>query len=143
MSRLIMEQQQTAAFERYGAFFAFSDKQLEEKRQEGIKYVSLFSGLIAPKDNAKRLLEELEAITDNYIKRDIKENGKTAIIERELANHEAGYTYSIDDTVTALESHGITTAEVQAVFNNWIKENSDEVVFNNWIKENNWKPMRR
>jgi len=125
MSRLIMEQQQTAAFERYGAFFAFSDKQLKEKRVKGIKYVSLFSGLIAPKDNAKRLLEELEAITDNYIKRDIKENGKTAIIERELANHEAGYTYSIDDTVTALEGYGITTAEVQAVFNRWIKGNSD------------------
>ena len=130
MSRLIMEQQQTAAFERYGAFFAFSDKQLKEKRVKGIKYVSLFSGLIAPKDNAKRLLEELEAITDNYIKRDIKENGKTAIIERELANHEAGYTYSIDDTVTALESYGITVAEVQAVFNRWIKD------FNNWKKEN-------
>jgi len=125
MSRLIMEEQQTALFEKYGAFFAFSDKQLKEKRVKGIKYVSLFSGLIAPKDNAKRLLEELEAITDNYIKRDIKENGKTAIIERELANHEAGYTYSIDDTVTALESYGITAAEVQAVFNGWIKENSD------------------
>ena len=125
MSRLIMEQQQTAAFERYGAFFAFSDKQLKEKRVKGIKYVSLFSGLIAPKDNAKRLLEELEAITDNYIKCDTKENGKTAIIERELANHEAGYTYSIDDTVNALESYGITAAEVQAVFNRWIKGNSD------------------
>jgi len=125
MSRLIMEEQQTALFEKYGAFFAFSDKQLKEKRVKGIKYVSLFSGLIAPKDNAKRLLEELEAITDNYIKCDTKENGKTAIIERELANHEAGYTYSIDDTVNALESYGITAAEVQAVFNRWIKGNSD------------------
>jgi len=120
-----MEQQQTAAFERYGAFFAFSDKQLEEKRQEGIKYVSLFSGLIVPKTHADQLLEELKQITDNYIKRDIEENGKTAIIERELANHEAGYTYSIDDTVTALESYGITAVEVQAVFNRWIKGNSD------------------
>jgi len=125
MSRLIMEQQQTALFERYGAFFAFGNKQFDEQKEDGVKYVSLFSGLIAPKDNAKRLLEELEAITDNYIKRDIKENGKTAIIERELANHEAGYTYSIDDTVTALEGYGITTAEVQAVFNRWIKGNSD------------------
>jgi len=130
MSRLIMEQQQTALFERYGAFFAFGNKQFDEQKEDGVKYVSLFSGLIAPKDNAKRLLEELEAITDNYIKRDIKENGKTAIIERELANHEAGYTYSIDDTVTALEGYGITTAEVQAVFNNWIKKNSDNEVFN-------------
>jgi len=124
-----MEQQQTALFERYGAFFAFGNKQFDEQKEDGVKYVDLGAGLIAPKETYKDLIEDLNNIHKCGIAQDITENGKTAIIERELANHEAGYTYSIDDTVTALEGYGITTAEVQAVFNNWIKKNSDNEVF--------------
>ena len=128
MSRLIMEQQQTAAFERYGAFFAFSDKQLEEKRQEGIKYVSLFSGLIAPKDNAKRLLEELEAITDNYIKRDIEENGIKKILWREFANYECQIVGNPEDAIDALENYHIDKKTIQeewANYWNWCIDNDN------------------
>lgn len=43
-----------------GAFFAFSDKQFNEQKQEGIKYVSMGAGLICPKENADKLNKELD-----------------------------------------------------------------------------------
>ena len=52
------------ALESNGAFWAFSDKQFNESKKDNVKYVSLGSGLVCPKDNAKKLSEDL----DNAIK---------------------------------------------------------------------------
>ena len=38
-----------------GGFFAFSNKQFEENKQDGIKYVRLYGGLISPKNNVKNI----------------------------------------------------------------------------------------
>lgn len=46
-----------------GAFWSFSDKQFNEQKKDNIKYVSMGSGLICPKENADKLNNELTQAT--------------------------------------------------------------------------------
>jgi len=103
---------QTKCFEETGSFFAFSNKQLDEKKQDGVTYVSLGHGLICPKQNAKEVHERLNNIHAEGIKLDIEENGIEAIIKRELGNYECYYTGEIDDAVDALEDYDDITVEM-------------------------------
>ena len=109
-------EKQTQLWNDNGAFFAFSKKQLNEEKKEGVVYVSLGMGLIAPKENASKVIEGLESINTEGIKQDISENGIKAIIHRELANYEAQITGDISDTVQALEDYGITREQVSAEY---------------------------
>ena len=123
-----IEEPQTAAFAKHGAFFAFSDKQLSESRKEGVEYVSMGMGLICPKINAKELDEDLRKILIEGIAQDVKENGIDNIIERELSNHEAWYTGNLDDTLEALSCYGelIVPEMVAAVYRNNIHKHLDD-----------------
>ena len=110
-----IEAQQTELFNSTGAFFAFGDKQFDEAKQDGVKYVSLGAGMICPKSNVDTLTSGLSEISTAGIAADIAENGIKAIIHRELANHEAQITCDIEDTVGALFDYpGITRETVQA-----------------------------
>lgn len=106
----------TEAMEKYGAFFAFSASQFNEKRVEGVLYVQDGSGMIAPKEKYKNLVEELNKIHEEGIKQDIEENGLLKIIKRELGNYECYYTGEIEDAVDALKDYGITYEQVLRVF---------------------------
>ena len=112
-----IQDKQTQAFNDAGAFFAFSNQQLDEAKKEGVKYASLGMGLICPVDNAKQLMTRLDSIAQEGIAEDIKENGKKAIIRRELFNHECFYTNEICDCVEKLEGYGISYDEIYEVFN--------------------------
>ena len=105
------------AFKEAGSFFAFSDKQFKEQAKKGIKYINLEMGLICPKDKAKELIKTINKITENGIKQDIKENGITNIIKRELYNHEATYTGSIEDTAEALKGYKIQNSQISKILN--------------------------
>lgn len=108
---------QTMLMNKAGAFFAFSDKQFNTQKQDGVEYVSMGMGLICPKGNAANLLSAME---DNYkqgIEQDIQENGIDKIIKRELANHEYGITYDITDTMESLRGYGVTDTQVQRIAN--------------------------
>lgn len=118
---------QTNLFTQLGAFFAFGQAQFEAKRKEGIQYASLSSGLIVPKENAEALVSGLSEITTKGIAQDLAENGRTAIIRRELNNHECHYIGSIEDCVNALESYEIGREEIQAVYSEMLR--NDEVEF--------------
>ena len=107
------QEKQTKLFEACGAFFSFSQEQLNEKKVEGVEYVSLGSGLIVSKEKAKELFKGLKTIHAEGIKQDIEENGKSAIIQRELGNHEAHIVMSIDDTVDALVDYGFSREDIQ------------------------------
>jgi hypothetical protein len=109
-----IEEAQTKAFNEAGAFFAFSDKQFNEAKVEGVKYLSLGAGLICPGNKAKQLIATLDKVHAEGIKQDLAENGKAGVIHRELGNHEYSITYSIEDTARALEGYGITREEIQA-----------------------------
>jgi hypothetical protein len=110
------EQGITDLLNNYGGFFAFSDEQFNEKKKEGVEYVSCGHGLICPKENAKALMTGLIQNGDSAVNQDILENGKDNIIRRELYNHEAFYTGEIEDTCDALKMYGITQEEVWKVY---------------------------
>lgn len=112
-----MEEAQTKAFEKAGAFFAYSNKQFDEQKKQGVRYVSVGLGLICPKDTVAALINELAAIAKQGIKDDLAENGKEGVIKRELANYECFYTGDPSGAVEALEGYGISEEEIMEVFN--------------------------
>jgi len=114
-----IEEAQTKAFNKAGAFFAFSDKQFDEQKKEGVEYVSMYAGLICPKENTDTLHTELENIYKAGIEQDIAENGREAIVKRELNNHEAYYTGDTTSTIEALSEYKtITPEDINHIFRN-------------------------
>ncbi len=106
----------TELFNSTGAFFAFGNKQFDEAKKEGVKYVSMGAGLVCPKENAQELSYGLDVIQAAGIKVDLAENGVKKIIHRELANYETQLTNDISDTVYALSDYGITKEQIAAEY---------------------------
>ena len=109
------------ALDKAQAFFAFSDKQVEEgKAKQGltddIKLVSLGMGMICPQDTGKQLLKDIDKAHKDGIAQDIKENGKDGIILRELYNHEAFYTGDSESTTEALSGYGFSIDDIVRVY---------------------------
>jgi len=118
-----MQDAQTALFNELGSFFAFSMEQYNEKAKEGVKYTNMAGGLICPSENVDRMIEGLETIANKAVDQDIKENGPTAIIQREYFNHECQITSDTSDAVEALSTHierhpeKFTPEQIKATFN--------------------------
>jgi len=110
-----VEAKQTLLFERTGAFFAFSKSQLEDgsKGRPKADFVSLGGGLLAPKENVKDLVNGLSEINSEGIAADIAENGKPAIIQRELGNYETQLSGDMSETVEALVDYDISEADIK------------------------------
>jgi hypothetical protein len=104
-------------FAKYNGFFAFSQKQFEEAKKENINYVSRGGGLYHEAGKSKEFDADYELMVKEAIEQDLKENGKEAIIERELMNYECYYTYDISDAVAKLSGYGITHDDIKAEFN--------------------------
>lgn len=104
-------------FTKYNAFFAFSREQYEEAIKENIEYVSRGGGLYHEAGKSKEFDVDYQLAIKEAIAQDLKENGKEAIIERELVNYECYYTYDLKEAVIKLSDYGITYDEVKAVFN--------------------------
>jgi hypothetical protein len=111
-----MEEKQTALFNKTGAIFAFSSKQFNEQKKQGVKYTILDGGIICPTENITELENGLESIFNEAIKQDFQENGKEAIIKRELSNYECYYTGNISEAVRVLKDYGIEKAEIIPIF---------------------------
>tara|TARA_R110002073_G_scaffold315726_2_gene488403 strand:+ start:241 stop:648 length:408 start_codon:yes stop_codon:yes gene_type:complete len=116
-----MEGKQTKLFKDNNVFFAFGDRQLKEglkkhKIKDSNLVCSLGAGMVCPKENAKTVVESLHRIYTDSVKEDLKENGKEAVILRELENHECFYTGSIDDAIEKLEDYPITKEEIRKVY---------------------------
>lgn len=121
------EEAQTKLFEKCGSFFAFSLKQLNEAKKDGVKYVNMGAGLICPKEQVQAMDEGLENIQKAGIEQDIKENGIENIIKRELGNHECYYTGNISDCVDELDQYGVTEKEILKVFKNTCESETDSI----------------
>jgi len=106
----------TQALKDNGAFFAFGNKQFDEQKAPDTKYTQMHHGMICPTANVTALNTALTDIHTSAIAQDLAENGTTAIIHRELANYEVGYTGDITDTVQALAAYGITRDQVAAYY---------------------------
>lgn len=109
----------TPILELHKAFFCFSQKQFDEQKTEGVEYVSMGGGLICPKENAKALRDDIKAESKRSINEDLANNSTKEIIWRELANHEAQISCSIEDTLSALQGYGITADEVAAEYTSY------------------------
>jgi len=120
---------QTEIFQKHGAFFAFSQKQFDEQKQDGVKYASMYAGMIAPADNADQLHHDLTEYAETFAKKEMAEYGASRIIQHELANHEAQITMDISDTVDAVEIYGITYEQVKAEFPTFMKHCRDNDLF--------------
>ena len=109
----------TKLLKQYGAFFAFSDKQFleaKDKNKLNTDYTDLGSGLVCLKENAKKLIDEMDNCIKKGIKQDIAENGEDAIIKRELYNYEAFYTGDITSTKEALKDYNFTDNNIKNIF---------------------------
>ena len=109
-----LDNKMSEIFDKYGAFFAFSNKQFDEKADKSKKYTSCGAGLICPVNNKQLMQAELDIAIKKHEEKDMAENGKKKIIWRELANYECQISYDISDAVAALGSYGITKDEIQS-----------------------------
>ena len=114
------EEAKAILLEKYGAFRfnPFNENKNTFVKKAGIVYVDCGGYYIAPQENAKDFRAELNTVHQNAVQRDITENGKEAIIRRELCNYEAWYTGSIEDTFTALKGYCFTYPDVQEIYSN-------------------------
>lgn len=115
------EDAQTALFDSTGSFFAFSMKQFNEAKKDGVKYTNCGAGLICDSRHVTELVDGLDAINKAAIKQDLTDNGKRNIIIRELYNHEAFYTCDVADTFDAVKQYGFTKDEIYKIY---LKEKS-------------------
>lgn len=99
------EEKQTELFNKTGSFFAFCEKQFNEKKQPGVDYVHLFGGLICPMENAKQLADGLNAIYKDAKREDFAENGAVKIIEREFFNHETQISMDFKNIVILMKGY--------------------------------------
>ena len=102
-----------ALMQEYGAFFAFSNKQYEEKAIEGITYARLVGGLVIPKYNAESFLERYTAIYEEGIAKRIEDSSIKDIIWYELGNYEVQLTGDLTDVIEALHDYPITEEQIR------------------------------
>ena len=98
---------QSEVFRDNGAFFAFSDKQVNEQKNDGVKYVSVGSGLICPKENAKTVMAGVSSTYKAGIKLRLKDYTLSQICQYELSNHEAQISYDLDLVRDVLSDYGV------------------------------------
>jgi len=116
-----MGKAQSECMDRNGAFFAFNSNQLAEGRKkvgaaDDSELTKLSSGMIVLKKNVKALITELDEIFLTAIKEDEAENGKDAIILRELHNYECFYVGDIEEAVRAVGVYGYSEEDVETIF---------------------------
>jgi hypothetical protein len=106
-------------------FFAFSDKQFEENKtplKEGEKYARLFGGGFIPSYNVESYKKQSEDLNTWFLN-SVKENNLIeSHILYELNNHEAFYTYDIEQAFNCLP---YSKEEVQKVFNKYVNQLAD------------------
>lgn len=100
-----LEKFQENALYNNNAFYAFGDKQFEEKRKRDVPYVDLGQGLICPISNAKKLIKDLDEALIEAVKLDVKENSPESIIHREFFNYESQLSGDVENAFCALYKH--------------------------------------
>lgn len=128
-----VQEEQTKLFEELGAFFAFGIEQFEEGKKkyghlkpEGTKWADLGAGMIVPSVNADKLIAGLEDIHKRGIEKDLAENGREGVLQRELGNYEIGLSWEghrDQNFRSGIEGYGFTEEEIVTQYNKHIEEN--------------------
>lgn len=114
-----------------GVFWAFDKKQFDEnktpKNAEDNEFISLRAGGYIWKDNLKKLQDYDERGHQKEKQDFLNKIDKDTFILYELLNHEAYYTYELDDTLDALQWYypNITKDEVAKVFRKHAEQYAD------------------
>ena len=116
---------QSELFKTTGAFFAFSGKQFNEGKQEGVKYTNLGDGMICPSEHVNTLIDGLEVIQKEAMSQDVIDNGVKAIIHRELGNHECAYVGNYDEVVDVLAPYGILKEQIAAEWSEYASKSEN------------------
>ena len=130
-----VEDAQSKIFDELGVFFAFSKSQMEAGCEKvgantDNKIASFGGGGYILSKNFDKFTEEMEKINTEGIKQDIKENGLTGIIQRELANHEVQITGDWMQLLEVLEDYpGVTEDLIKEQYYLFHKECIDK----NWF----------
>jgi len=98
----IFDTKMSNVYEKHGAFFAFSEKQFNESKIEGVKYCDAGYGLLCPVDNAKTLIEEINTIAIDRRDYTVKHLGAKRIISDAFFDYETGYTGDTSDMMNSL-----------------------------------------
>ena len=105
-------------FKRCGFFYAFCDEQFKKGMVDSgiddpnsLVYIKGLMGY-CHKDKADELIKGYKDVLKRAIEKDKKENGIENIIRRELFNHEAQISRSIEDTIDALDGYDISNKMV-------------------------------
>lgn len=127
-----IKEEQTELFKKYGVFFAYSSKQFDEATKdfpEGTEYVSVGVGTFLPRENVDEFASAHSMLVHKGIAKDLEENGKDAIIRRELANYECQLTGDLSEVAEVLEDYGITLDEIKVGYGKFYQE----CVENDWF----------
>ena len=120
-----MQEKMTELFEKYGVFFAFSKKQFDEQKKEGVEYASFGAGGLLPESNLKAFNEAFENLCKEETAFNLANFSKEELILNELLNQEAFYTYHISDTFDYLNSkYNFSREDIQEVFDKHKEEYS-------------------
>ena len=103
-------------FNKYGAFWAFSNSQFSESKKNNIEYVSFWGNCFCDKKTAKQFIEEYHSIFEEQQKLFLLENKREDIIKYELSNYECYYTGEIEEAFDVLKIYGISYEEVQEIY---------------------------
>ena len=86
----------TELFNKYGAFWAFSNSQFNEAKKDNIEYVTFWGNCFCDKRTVKLFINEYHSIFEQQKNLFLLENKKEDIIKYELANYESFYTGEIE-----------------------------------------------
>lgn len=119
MLQSIREKHQTKIFKKYFCLFAFSNEQLHKQSNKNFNYISIGSGLYAPKEFALKVIDKLEQVHKNAVKECQSKHSLHDIIWYELANYETQISCDLTDVREVLKDFEGITEELL------IKEYSD------------------
>lgn len=116
------ENEMSKLFAKHGVFFAFSNKQINEQKEENVKYYSLGAGMFIPQDNYDSFNEEFEKSEDDYMAKAKEIFTPEEIIRYELANHEYCITYDLTDTKEVLEEFNFSDENYRAAIKEYLSD---------------------
>lgn len=107
LSQINEEQQQkiSALFERNGVIFAFSNKQFESNRKEGVTYVMMECGMIVPKENVKKVRDDFAQITKEYTGELQNHVTMEQYTHDKLLDHECYYTGNYAEVIEMVQDY--------------------------------------
>lgn len=123
-----IEEEQSKLLEDFGVFFAFNDEQFKEGAEqnkhlkpEGTKWASLGAGMYMPSVLVDAFNDAHKLCVEKGVQKDLAENGREAILERELGNYEIGLAwdgYNDPNFRSAIKDYGFTEEEIKQAYSN-------------------------